>query len=354
MSELRTMLEDTVNRLFTEMVMQELLEEAEAGVWPEELWRTVEETGLTRPHKSEEAGGAGASWADAYVIVRAVGRHTVPLPIAETILAAWLLESAGIDVPDGPLTLLPSPFVPSLIADEKLSVGEYGVPWGKIAKHAVFIVDGPQSQIGLIETSAAKNSPGENIAKEPRDVLEFEDAPILAIAPAELPALAMHMFGAMIRAGQMAGALESLLVQSVQYAGERVQFGRPISKFQAVQQDLARLAGEVAAADIAAQAAFRAADRVDAAASFDDPNSPFFEIAAAKIRAGDAVDMATSIAHQVHGAIGFTYEHRLHFATRRLWSWRAEFGGAEFWAQMLGTVLKKHGADGLWPAITSR
>jgi acyl-CoA dehydrogenase len=142
----------------------------------------------------------------------------------------------------------------------------------------------------------------------------------------------------------MAGALESLLEQSVRYVSERKQFGRALGSFQAIQQQLAVLAGHVAAAGIAAEHAFRAADRGDAA----------FETAAAKVRAGEAAGVAASIAHQVHGAIGFTYEHSLHFATRRLWSWRAEFGSERAWALRLGRAAVARGADALWPDLTAR
>ena len=56
--------------------------------------------------------------------------------------------------------------------------------------------------------------------------------------------------------------------------------------------------------------------------------------------------------HQVHGAIGFTYEHSLHFATRRLWSWRAEFGSESVWAIELGRRVAARGADNLWNDLT--
>ena len=69
---------------------------------------------------------------------------------------------------------------------------------------------------------------------------------------------------------------------------------------------------------------------------------------------GDAAEHAPRIAHQVHGAIGFTYEHRLHFFTRRLWAWRVEFGNADAWAERLGAGVLAHGADALWPLVTAR
>ncbi len=105
---------------------------------------------------------------------------------------------------------------------------------------------------------------------------------------------------------------------------ERSQFGRPIHRFQAIQHQLALLAGETAAAKIAANCAV-------------DPygKEPFSkEIAFAKIRVNEAVGKANPIAHQVLAAIGFTYEHTLHHSTRRLWSWRDEFGTETDWDQL--------------------
>jgi acyl-CoA dehydrogenase len=107
MSELRTLLADTVTRLFTDLVTKEALEAAEQGAWPDRLWQALEEGGLTLSLVPEAAGGAGGTWADAYVVVRAAGRHAAPVPLAETIVAGWLLAGAGLPVPLGPLTLAP-------------------------------------------------------------------------------------------------------------------------------------------------------------------------------------------------------------------------------------------------------
>jgi acyl-CoA dehydrogenase len=340
------MLEETVSRLFGERVTKERIEAAEGGVWQADLWRAVEEGGLTRPHLPEDAGGAGGSWLEAYTIVRASGRHTVPLPLADTVLASWLLATAGLEIPDGPLTVLPLPIEPACLHGDTLTVEARDVPWGRVAGHAVLVgTEGDASRVGLVALGPdVKLRHAENVAREPRDTLAFERAPLLAFAPTALPADAVRLYGALVRSAQMAGAMEALLAQAVQYAGERVQFGRPIGKFQVIQHELAKLAGDVAAAGIAAEAAFAAAA---------GPH-PRFEIAVAKARIGDAVDQATSIAHQVHGAIGFTYEHGLHFATRRLWSWRAEFGSDSFWAAELGRAALARGADALWPYLTSR
>jgi len=142
--------------------------------------------------------------------------------------------------------------------------------------------------------------------------------------------------------------LQSLLDISVGYAQERVAFGRPIAKFQAIQHDLARLAGEVAAATAAAGSA---AVAIEDAKAFGE--AVFLEAASAKIRAGEAANDGALIAHQVHGAIGFTQEHVLHRFTHRLWSWRDDFGGEAAWAVRLGEAICAGGADALWPTITA-
>jgi acyl-CoA dehydrogenase len=240
------------------------------------------------------------------------------------------------------------------LRDGTLSVVARDVPWARVAPHVVFAATGgSQTRIGLTTTrAAARINQDENIAREPRDTLIFEDAVVESIRPADLPGDVVRLYGAMVRSAQMAGALEALLAQAVQYAGERVQFGRPIARFQIIQQELAKLAGDVAASGVAAEAAFHAAARSTGRSDrFEDPR---FEIAVAKTRVGDSVQQATGIAHQVHGAIGFTYEHGLHFATRRLWAWRAEFGTDTYWARELGYETVMRGADLLWPHLTSR
>jgi acyl-CoA dehydrogenase len=351
-NELRSLLGDTVTRLFTDLVTKELIESAERGVWPDKLWRALEEGGLTLPLVPESTGGAGGTWLDAHVVVRAAGHHAAPLPLAETIVASALLAGAGLDVPLGPLTVAP------VRAGETLSLARAGgdvrlrgtvtrVPWGAAAGHIVALAEGDgRPMVALIAREAASAAPDRNLALEPRDTLTFDGAPVVAAAPAGagVSADTLRLYGAMVRSAQIAGAIESLLQQSVRYATERRQFGRPIGNFQAIQHNLAVLASHAAAASVAAERAFAAADSGNLA----------FHAAAAKVRAGEAAGIAAGLAHGVHGAIGFTYEHSLHFSTRRLWSWRAEFGAESHWAAELGRHVTARGADRLWPDLTAR
>lgn len=142
---------------------------------------------------------------------------------------------------------------------------------------------------------------------------------------------------------QMAGAMQAALELTVQYARERQQFGKALSTFQAIQQQLAVFAEEVAATNMAAASACRARDRGPA----------HFEIAAAKLRANIAVGTVTSVAHQVHGAMGFTKEYKLQRLTKALWQWRSDYGNDRLWADELGRIAAKQGAEGFWPALVA-
>lgn len=155
--------------------------------------------------------------------------------------------------------------------------------------------------------------------------------------------------GAVATVSLMAGAMEETLKLSIAHANLREQFGRPIGKFQAVQQSLAVMACEVAAVAAAARALATRLDRTEG-----DVSGAGFEIAAAKLRANRAVGVVTSTAHQVHGAIGFTHEHGLHRLTTALMRWRSEAGHDDYWAQRLGGEVAAIGGTGLWAALTER
>ena len=144
---------------------------------------------------------------------------------------------------------------------------------------------------------------------------------------------------ALARAAQLRGAMEQVLAMSLRYASEREQFGRPLARFQAIQHHLAEIAGEAAATGAA----------VDAAAQVGTP----FAVAAAKARASQAAGTVARLAHQVHGAIGYTVEHDLHIWTTRLWAWRDEFGNEAHWWQVLGAEAARGGGAALWPVMVT-
>ena len=371
-----SMIEQSTERLFAGAVNRQLLLAFEAGQPPTALWQTVADQGLPLALAAEAAGGIQASWREAYPILRGLGYWQVPLPLAETMIAALLLSAAGIDVPDGAIALIEStPDGPDGMlrrsgdaAAPALSGRVLRVPWASACRWAVVsLVDAgkhdgaadaaaPASgQIALIDlhdTASAALTSRPNPAGEPVCEIALQNAPCLALAANPMPGLQrpVRTLGAIAHSVMMVGAMEYLLEQSVQYASDRVQFGRPIGKNQAIQQQLALLAGEVAAARVAAIVACDDAPSLGAAAS----PATVFSAAVAKVRGGEAASRATSIAHQVHGAIGFTQEHGLNFATRRLWAWREAYGADAWWAGRLGTAAIQAGAAGFWPGVTAR
>lgn len=350
MSETTAILAEMVDRLLADHVDQRLLDAAEDGCWAKDLWALVESQGLTLTLVPEAQGGIGATFADAFAIVRACGRHRAPLPLPETIAAGFLLASVGLDVPAGPLGLAGAQPRDRLRLERNgagwlLSGSVRRVPWGRLASAIVLPVT-YDDEILIVRAPrmGCTVENGSNLAGEFRDTILYSDHPVDA-APwqRDVSNDPAAVVGAMIRSGQMAGALSDILGRSVTYANDRQQFGRPIAKQQIIQQNLAVLATEAAAVEVAAEVAFLAADQRDAE----------FLIAVAKVRSGIAVPQAVAIAHQVHGAIGFTLEHPLHWSTRRLMSWRTEFGSDRHWAVILGRQVLDLGASGFWPKVTA-
>jgi acyl-CoA dehydrogenase len=338
-----TLVLDAADRLFADQVTPALVNAAENGEWPQALWQTTETAGFP------DALGGLADLPDALAILRAAGRHAVPLPLPETMLARFALRAAGARVPTGALTLAPveRDDVVGLRRDGgewRLSGIARRVPWSREARAIVVLAEGMTALVAAGQTSARR---GANLAGERRDTVDFAaqlaDEAVRALPPG-IDRDLLYRLGALCRAAQMAGALETALALATQYAGDRVQFGRPIGKFQAIQQQLAQLAEQVAAATVAVTAS------ADAIARGGDV---LFAAAIAKIRAGEAAGKSAEIAHQVHGAIGFTHEHRLHHLTRRLWSWRDEFGVESEWSLALGRKVASEGAEAFWPRLTA-
>lgn len=345
-------LSNTAHRLFAEHFTAKALHRADAGEWLADAWDAVEELGLPQALVPEEVGGFGVDPLEALNIVRIAGSYAAPVPLAETMLAAKLLAEAGFEALAGPLSVAP------IYPDDRLELARLGsawrlagtarrVPWARVAKRLAVLVahDGTTYVVSLrpdqwmIEQEA-------NLAGEPRDTLRIEavlDSTQLAPAPAGFDGQKLRTVGAALRCLALAGAIEHVLGLTVRYAGERIQFGRPIGKFQAIQQSLAVLAGQSAAAWAAA----------DGAAEAVVDGVRLLPIAAAKVRCGEAAGLAASIAHQVHGAIGFAQEHTLHHFTRRLWAWREEFGNEAVWSRVIGREVAAQGADCLWPLVTA-
>lgn len=349
-----SMLLESAERVFCETCTKDVVNAAEAGTWPVALWDTLEALGFTHAAVPEDKGGSGLALADALRLTRIAGRHAAPVPFGETIIAAWLLAAAGLEAPDGPLAFGPADrrktFSLTRNGDGWVIDGSLrNIPWGAQVRRLALLAE---TDAGLVlaslDPALAQQTAGKNLAGEPRVRLDFKQATLaasdVAPAPADLDAESAYLLGALLRGKQMAGALQAARDLAVRYTGERIAFGKPLNKLQAVQQNLAVLAGQAAAAKVAADMALDAlaAPNTDREAS----------IGLAKVRINEAAEIGARLVHQAHGAIGFTYEHTLHHATRRLWSWRDEFGNEAYWSQRIGQRIVAGGPDQLWSFVT--
>ena len=345
---------DTAERIFADLADPLTINRAKDGSWQAPLWKALAEAGLPLAWVAEEQGGAGASLAEGFDVLTAAGRFALPVPLVETMLAGWLLGKAGIGSPEGAMTVAPTRPKDriTLNADGTLGGTARQVPFAGASAHIAVLAHGPGgASIALVKTSDCRLVPGESLAGDPRDEVIFDKVKPLKTgkAPSGFDQDAVLLMGGVARSLQIAGALAAALDIAVRYSGERVAFERPIGKFQAVQHNLAKLAGETAAALAAAGSA---ADTIANAEAFDD--SVFLEASAAKIRCGEAAEQGAAIAHQVFGAIGFTREHILHRFTLRALSWRDDFGHESHWALALGNKVARNGADELWPMLAAR
>ena len=300
------------------------------GDWPAALWRAVDEAG----YLDVLAEGPGGM-VEAVAILRAAGHHAAPIPLPETMLARWLCAASGIDAPAGPLSIA--------LAEPDDSRRDTRPCRGAAAAEAVAICC-PGRRCASPSATGCASSPAQPRGRAARRADRDRRRAARRRCRTRSPPSSVRGVGALMRAAQMAGAMEAALDLATTYANDRVQFGRPIGKFQAIQQQLALLAEEAAAALVAVESA--AISRRRGAPSAE------FAIPAAKIRAGEAAGTVAEIAHQVHGAIGFTEEHSPALPDPPPVVVARRVRRRSLLGRLLGRRIAAAGGAGLWPLIT--
>ena len=297
------------------------------------LWEILSENGYLRLAASQHHDGFGASMADMCDIARLVARHAVALPFVDTALAVALLSASGIEAPGDRIAIADPRDPKAALAHGAQSQAMLVCDPGKLRllaldPKALAIVMGGEDGAATLASL-----PGTVIAE--------------ALAPNWLTEEVFRALAALMRAAQMAGAMQAVLEVTLGYTSEREQFGRPLSRFQAIQHHLSDIACEAAASAAAVDLATDAlrADPMCGPQVWQD-------IAIAKIRCGEAAGRVAAAAHQAHGAMGFTREYSLGRYTRRLWQWQDEFGSEAEWAARLGEAVFAQDNPSLWPRVT--
>jgi acyl-CoA dehydrogenase len=347
-------LRELARSIFEKPAAEALLVPQVAIPFDPSLWNTLAKSGLTLLSAPEAAGGSGAGLTEAVALLSVSGEYAAPVPLAENdLLAGWLLVEAGLALPAGPLTSAAGQVVMTDAGPGHVSLSGTlsAVPWARDAA-AVAVVGRAAAGdvVFVVPTELAAVARGHNLAHEPRDEIRFDvRLPRDAVGP--VPAAVWsewHLRGALARAAQTCGALESALRLTLDHAATRVQFGRPLGRFQAVQHLVAEAAGEITMA----RAACDLATRTAVGCGIESPAGEL-AVAVAKSQAARAAGVVNRTAHQVHGAIGFTLDHQLRHFTLRMQAWRGEFGDERHWERRVGEITLAAGAPDVWPLLTS-
>jgi alkylation response protein AidB-like acyl-CoA dehydrogenase len=324
---------------FGEAAVREMADDVLAGRGgePEPTWRaawdTLTELGWPGVGLPEELGGSGGKLADALNLLQATGRHTVSVPLAESMWAAQLLAAAGQTAPAPPATVA----VPrgtsavTLAAEGTVSGTVHRVPWARYAATLLVVARSAEGEPVLVRVAGGAAgltvTPGTNLAGEPRDTVTLAGVAAERVGPTDVE----HVLatGALLRAAQTAGAARAALDHTARHVTVREQFGKPLFAFQTVASAVAQLIEQVTLAELSVRTTVAGAPT-------------------AAVITGSAATFVARTAHQLHGAIGVTREHPLHLATRRLWAWRDECRGERRWAREIGRRTAELDPDALW------
>ncbi|WP_241081675.1 acyl-CoA dehydrogenase family protein [Achromobacter xylosoxidans] len=314
---------NAADRLFAQHYTPAVVRAVESGQPAQSAWQACHDSGFLDALVSEADGGAGLQLGDILPLFRAAGRQAVCAPLADTVLARAWLHAAGHAPPEGPIALAPFG-----LRTEGDSQSLTGAPWGSVAQwilaadaHGMHLMPASEASVTL---TGGHGSLSADLAWQKGAGTVVSSAPPSMVDGGALPSL--PELAALAYTGLMSGAMERILALTVDYASQRSQFGKPIGRFQAVQQQLSILAEQTWATRMAAQLAFQSKTWAP---------SPLLA-AMGKARASLAAATVADIAHAVHGAIGITEEYDLQHYTRRLREWRRAAGAESYWMARIG------------------
>lgn len=317
------LLRDSITALFTDRSTPAAVRRADERGLDRDLWKQVAEGGFDLALVPDASGGSGLTLREVTAVLEACGRHAAPIPLGEAMLARGYAAACGVQIPEGIVTA-------AMARIEGDAVLCSAVPWGRGAE---WVLAAAGAQAFVMPAARAKCGAHEGLHGAGECDMSWRSAD--AQARLDSPDADWHATGAALRTAQIAGGLDAVLDLTLRYAGERVQFGRPLAKFQALQQQIAVLAEDTFASRMAAATA------CDSGAATPLPS----RAAAGKVVASEAASRACAIAHAVHGAMGIAEEHDLQLFTRRLLAWRMQYGSESYWARRAGgDLLRDRGA----------
>jgi alkylation response protein AidB-like acyl-CoA dehydrogenase len=319
--------------------------EAGGGV-DAELWKAMVEQGWTAVELPEDRGGLGLGSVEVAVLLEEVGRHVAPAPFLPTVLTLGALARAGAD--DRVARLLDTEGIGCVAWSRRpdaVQATERGGEW-RLNGRPDPVPYAPSAAVAIV-TAATEDGPAlfsldlDEVGRPPRQPaldqtrelgwLHLDDAPAARLGGPDAVDALLDRAAAGV-ATEMLGSAARALEMAVEYAKDRVQFGRPIGSFQAVKHRCADMLVDVEgmrSTSYWAAWCIGAGDRDASVAA-----------STAKIWCSDAAKRVMASALQVHGGIGFTWEHDLHLFLKRSQLDQVSFGDASFHRQRLAAMLR--------------
>jgi alkylation response protein AidB-like acyl-CoA dehydrogenase len=318
--------------------------------YDETLWRALAHQGWLGIALAEAEGGVGLSWVEAAVLLEQIGRHTAPVPFLPSLLALTAL--AGAEEPA-------REWVDGLASGERIGC----VGWSKHPDALRAVASGPawtvSGRIGPVEGAAvadiavvfahdgvfaveidASDRPPAEAAMDGTRVLSwltFDEAPATRLGGAVLATELLDR-GSIGASAEILGGSERVLEMAVQYAKDRIQFDQPIGSFQAIKHRCADMLVDV---EGMRSSTWYAAWAISAG----DPDASA-AASTAKVWSSDAAKRVMASGLQVHGGIGFTWEHDLHLYMKRSQFDRLSYGDAVYHRERLAGLLRSRLVSG--------
>lgn len=317
------------------------------------IWAAMVEQGWLGVAVAEERGGLGFGTVELAVMLEEIGRHATPVPFAPTVLALDALDRAGRpadverlisgDVVGAVAWSARADAVRATAAGADWRLDGRADPAVAASQASVLVVaaeapDGPA--LFRVDLESVGRPPAESAMDRTRQIawVDLSGAPAERIGDAEA-VTALVDRGAVFAAAEMLGGADRVLEMTVAYAKDREQFGRPIGSFQALKHRCADMLVDV---EGMRSTVYWAAWCIGA-----DDDERSVAASTAKIWSSDASRRVMASALQVHGGIGFTWEHDLHFFLKRAQLDQRTFGSAAWHRERLAALLRPRVEAGL-------
>ena len=341
------------------------MEEDDRG-FTAEMWQKIAQVGWLGLIVPEEHGGTGQNLVDLGILMEEVGHGVMPGPFFNTALVTVGILDAGTDAQK-------AEYLPRIAAGDLIATAAILEPYSRLDANGInlaaaasgdgYTLNGTkmfvenahaadyllvaartggsgEDGITLLLVDAQSNGVSvdklKTIATDNQCEVTFNNvsvpaANVLGEAGNGWSVLRLLLQkGAALRCTQMVGALQEVLDMTVEYVKNRVQFGRPIGSFQAIQHYCANMATDVDGSRfITYQAIWRLGEGL--------PSD--LEVSSAKAWVSDSAQRVAATAHQCHGAIGFTQEHDLQLFTRRLKAWEVSFGDGDYHRERVAQAM---------------